>query len=86
MSNEIELRKSRAMLRRRRISGSDLKFSSICSSVRVMVSEPAVATVALPISSMMIGKPADAPIKVCTTGRQNAPRFSPEALSIWKAR
>jgi len=64
MSKEIELRKSLAILRRRRMSGSDLKLSSICSSVRVMVSDPAVATVALPISSMMIGRPADGPMNV----------------------
>ncbi len=51
-----------------------------------MVNEAAVAMMALPMSSMMTGRPALGPMKVCTTGRQNAPMFSPEALSIWYAR
>ena len=62
-----------------RLNGRFLAGLPKCSNERVMVRDAAVA---LPISSMMTGRPALGPMKVCTTGRQNAPMFSPDALSI----
>ena len=65
-----------------RLNGKFLAGLPKCSNERVMVRDAAVAMMALPISSMMTGRPALGPMKVCTTGRQNAPMFSPDALSI----